>query len=220
MQEGDFVYIDYTGKVKDTGKVFDSTKEEVAKKEDIFNSKVDYKPIPVVVGGGLVLKKIDETLKEMKINEKKTIEVSPEDGFGQRKLELIKLIPLSIFKERNIDVSPGRFVTIDRVAGKVVSVDGGRVKIDFNHPLAGKKLEYEIEIKEGVEGIGEKVKALVSHYSRTKKEDLDLKIKEKEVEITPKKKIDLPGPLKDQLSNILLKWLDLEKIKFVDVYTK
>jgi len=221
MQTGDFVHIDYIGRIKGSGEIFDLTKEEIAKKDGTFNSNVKYKPIPVIIGANLFLKGIDETLKEMKIGEKKSIEISPKDSFGERKTELVKLIPLSFFKEKSKDVNPGVYVKVNEIPGKVVSVDGGRVKIDFNHPLAGKNLEYEIEVKEEIKTPEEKIKAIFNFYTGTEKEDVEVEIKEKKVEVLLKKKIELPVAIKERISSILLKWVkDLETIKFVDMYAK
>lgn len=220
MQEGSFVYIDYVGKIKDTGEIFDLTKEEIAKKEKIFNPNVKYKPIPVIVGAGLVLKGIENAMKEMKIGEKRTIEISPEDGFGERNPEFVKLIPFSVFKEQNVDVNSGSYVTVNRVTGKIISIDGGRVKVDFNHPLAGKRLKYEIEIKEEIKNPEEKIKAIVTYHSGIEKDDVSVEIKEKEVEITFKKRTELPGVIKKRIADVLIKWVALEKVKLVDVYTK
>jgi FKBP-type peptidyl-prolyl cis-trans isomerase 2 len=220
LEEGNFIYIDYIGRIKDTGEIFDLTKEEIAKREKIFDPNLKYKPIPVIVGSGLVLKGIEDAIKEMKVGEKRTIEISPEEGFGQRNPEFIKLIPLSVFKEQNVEPTPGTYVTVNRITGKVISIDGGRVRIDFNHPLAGKNLEYEIEIKGKIENPEEKIKAIVSHYFGIEEEDIKIEIKEKEVEIILKKKFDFPSIVKERIANILIKWMNLEKVKFAEIYTK
>ena len=220
LKEGDFVHINYIGKVKETKEIFDVTEEDLAKKENVFNPNLKYKPIPIIIGSGLIFKKIDDALKEMKVGEKKLIEISVQDGFGQRDPGLVKLIPLSVFKEKNIEAKPGNYVTINRLTGKIVSIDGGRVKVDFNHPLAGKDLEYEVEIKDEIKTPKEKIEAITSHYIGIEEDYLAIEIKEKEAEIILKKKIDVPSALKQRIADILLKWLDFEKIKFVDLYSK
>ena len=62
LQKGDFILIDYTGKVKETNEVFDTTKEEVAKKEHLHKEGEIYEPKLVVVGEGWVLKALDDAL--------------------------------------------------------------------------------------------------------------------------------------------------------------
>ena len=99
MQDGDFVSVDYVGRVKGTNEIFDVTIEDVAKKENVFNPKIKYKPVTLVVGGGFILHGLDEALHDMKVGERKTFEVAPEKAFGERRDELMKPIPAARFKE-------------------------------------------------------------------------------------------------------------------------
>src|SRR3989344_3608485 len=101
MQTGDFVSIDFVGRVKDRRKFFALPLEKTEKKKIFFNPKIKYEPITVVVGAGFVITALDDAMKEMKIGERKTIEVEPAKGFGERKPELVRLIPLSSFKDQN-----------------------------------------------------------------------------------------------------------------------
>jgi FKBP-type peptidyl-prolyl cis-trans isomerase 2 len=221
MQSGDFVHVNFIGRVKDTGEVFDLTDEEVAKKEKIHNKNVKYGPIAVIIDGGFVLKGMDDALKEMKVGDKKTISMTPDKAFGERKTELIKLIPISTFKEQNIDPTPGGYVNINNFNGRVISVDGGRVKVDFNHPLAGKSVEYELEVKDAIGTVDGKVKAVVGYFAGTRDEDVDVGLSEKIAEIKFKKPVDLHEPVKKTISDVVFKWVkDIEKVKFVDEYAK
>lgn len=221
MNEGDFVSIDYIGRVKGTGEVFDLTMEDVAKKEKIFNNKVHYGPVTVIVGGNFIIKGLDEGLKGMKVNEKKKVDVSAKSAFGDRRNEMITLVPLSVFKQQKIDPEPGSYVNINNVNGRVVSIDGGRVKVDFNHPLAGKDLEYEVEIKSVVTDVSDKLKAIVSYFTGIEKELPEVKISGKEAEVSMKKPVDLPSSVKKLIADTALKWIkDLDKVKFVDTYGK
>jgi FKBP-type peptidyl-prolyl cis-trans isomerase 2 len=220
MQEGDFVYIDYVGRVKDSGEIFDLTKEDVAKKENVYNPQVKYKPVPVIVGAGFVIKGLDEVLKEMKVGEKKTVEIPPEKAFGQRSLELIKIFPASVFEEKNVNPTPGSYVTINNLRGRIVSNDGGRVKVDFNHPLAGKKLEYEIEIKSKITDTKEKVKSIINFFSGIDFEKIDVQINQKTAEIQIKdKNVDFPLELRKRISENIKKWIkEIEKVRFISEF--
>ena len=63
LQKGDFILIDYVAKVKETNEVFDTTKEDVAKKEHLFKEGRIYEPKLVVVGEvGWVLKPLDDSI--------------------------------------------------------------------------------------------------------------------------------------------------------------
>jgi FKBP-type peptidyl-prolyl cis-trans isomerase 2 len=221
MKSGDFLLVDYVGRIKDSGEIFDLTKEDVAKKENIFNEKFKYGPVPVIVDSNFALKGLSESLKEMKVGEKKSIEIKPEKGFGERNSEFIKLIPEARFKEQNIEPTPGSYVTINRFRGRVLSVDGGRIRIDFNHPLAGKTLQYELEVVSEITGQEEKVKAVVFLFAGVEKEGLGVGCNAGEVEISFKKNIDLHLETKQQMADEIIKWLEgIEKVKFVDIFGK
>ena len=220
MKDGDFVYIDYIGKVKGTGEVFDLTNEDLAKKEDIYDPNVKYRPVPVVVGGNFVLKGLDEAILGMNVGDKKTVEISIEKGFGERKPEFIRLIAMSVFKEQNIDPNPGSYVTINGLNGRVISGDGGRIRVDFNHPLAGKRLEYDLEIKSEIKDDNEKIMAIVAYYTNLDKGDAEVKVVDKVAEINLKSGKDLPNKARETISDTITKWVAVEKVRFVYEYKK
>lgn len=221
MNPGDFIYINFTGRIKDTGEIIDTSYEEVAKSEKIYNPETKYGPMPVIIDANLVFPGLNEAIKEMKVGERKEVEIPPEKSFGARNEELVKLISLARFKEQDIDVTPGSFVTVNRVRGKVVSIDGGRVKVDFNHPLAGKTLKYDIEVVGEIKDAVEKVKAVVFYFMGIDMQDVEAKVGEKEVEIEFKKRYDIHSSNKSAISNTVIKWMQgIERVKFVDVYKK
>jgi len=216
MKPGDFVEVDYVGRIKDTGEIFDVTKEEVAKKEGVHNPKASYKPVVLIVGADFIIKGLDEALRGMKVGEKKKVGVPPEKAFGERKNELLRTIPLAKFKEQNLDPFPGAVVNIGNLRGRIVSADGGRVKVDFNHPLAGKTLEYEIEIKSVVKESVEKVKAVVKYFTGI--EEVDVACEAAQAEINIKKDVDVTRPVKKMISDAVIKWCNVEKVKFVEIF--
>jgi len=217
MKSGDFVYIEYTAKVSDSGEIFDTTKEDVAKKEGIFNERIKYGPLPIIIDAGFTIAGLNDAIKEMNVGEKKKVSIPPEKAFGERNEELVRLIPEARFKEQGVDVIPGSYVMVNNLRGKIISVEGGRVKVDFNHPLAGKTLEYDVEIVRKIEDKEEKVKAIVNYF--TGLEDVGVKIGEKEVEIEAKAEIE--GRVKAAIASQIIKWIEgIETVKFVDVFKK
>lgn len=221
MKSGDFIYIDYVGRTKDSGEMFDLTKEDVAKKEKLFDPKIKYKPIPVIIDGNFVLPGLNDALKEMKVGEKKKIEIPPEKAFGERNPEFVKLIPESRFKEQDMEAKPSSFVTIRGIRGKVVSVSGGRVRVDFNHPLAGKTLEYDLEIVDKIEKQDEKIKAVFNYFTGMESEDIKVTVMEKKAEIEIKKRVDVPVRIKEQIAKTVIKWVKgIEKISFIETFEK
>jgi FKBP-type peptidyl-prolyl cis-trans isomerase 2 len=220
MKSGEFIYIDYIARIKDTGEIFDLTKEDLARKEGIFNEKIKYRPVPIVIDGGFVIAGLNDALKEMNVGEKKTVVIDPEKAFGERSEELVKLIPEARFKEQGTDVAPGSFVTINNLRGRIVSIDGGRVSVDFNHPLAGKTLEYDVEIVKEIKESAEKIKAIVYYFTGLEVEGIDVQINEKvaEVEI---KNIDIGKRSKSMIASQIMKWIEeVETVKFVDIFKK
>jgi len=218
MKAGDFVKVDYVGRIKGTDEIFDLTKEDVAKKENIQNPNAKYKPVVLILGSGFLIKGLDEELQKMKVGEAKKIEIPPDKAFGDKKEEMVKLLPEAKFKEQNLSPFPGAVVNIGNMKGKIISVDGGRIKVDFNHPLAGKTLEYDIEILEAVENVDEKIKSAFSYF--TAMDEIEVKTKGKEAEILVKKDVDIVRPVKKMIAETIIKWCGVEKVKISEVFEK
>jgi FKBP-type peptidyl-prolyl cis-trans isomerase 2 len=218
MKDGDFIRIDYVGRISESREIFDLTKGNVAKKEGIFNPNVKYNPVPVVIGGNFVVRGLENELKKMKVGDKKKISVDPTGAFGERKSEFIKLIPLSEFKKQDMDPYPGMPVTINKLMGRVLSVSGGRVRIDFNHPLAGKTLEYEVEVKKKITKKPEKVKAILEFFFKDG-DDIEADFKQDTVEIKIKK--DITRRTKRAIAENIIKWVNfIKKVRFIDEFTQ
>jgi FKBP-type peptidyl-prolyl cis-trans isomerase SlyD len=221
MKDGEFVYIDYIGRVKDSGEIFDITNEQSARKEEVWRECFKYGPVPIVVGADFVLSGLNDVLKEMKIGENKKVEIKPDRAFGERNQEYVKLIPEARFKEQDVDVEVGQVVTINRLRGKVLSMDGGRVRIDFNHPLAGKTLVYDLTVVSKIEDTAEKVRALIYYFVGIDKEGCNAAIKEKEIEVEFKNNADVHKEVKQTIADNTLKYVEgIERVKFVDIFEK
>jgi FKBP-type peptidyl-prolyl cis-trans isomerase 2 len=161
VAKGEFILIDYVAKVKETDEVFDTSIAEKAKEAKIYRENTVYEPMLVVVGEGWVLKGLDDQLIGLEVGKKAVIEVPPKKAFGPRDPSKIRLVPLRKFREQNITPYPGLEVEIDGKLAVVRSVGAGRVQVDFNPPLAGRTLIYEVEVKKKLETLEEKVKALI-----------------------------------------------------------
>jgi len=141
VKKGDFIRLDYTGKIQETNEVFDTTNQKVAEEAEIFSENKTYGAIPIVVGGGHILPALDDAVEGMKAGEEKTVEVSAEDGFGKRDPNLLQMVPMREFKKQGIKPQVGMAITSEGHTGIIRTVSGGRVTVDFNHELAGKNLE-------------------------------------------------------------------------------
>ncbi len=165
VKNGDFLRLNYTGKVQETGEVFDTTDEKVAEEEGIKSENKIYGAIPIIVGAGHVLKGIEEALIDMDEGEEKIVEIPPEEGFGQRNPDLLQLIPMSEFRKQGIKPQVGMGITLENTTGVIRSISGGRIKVDFNHELAGKNLHYNVKVEKIIVDDEEKIRSMISlHY--------------------------------------------------------
>ncbi|KUK04444.1 peptidylprolyl isomerase [Methermicoccus shengliensis] len=213
IEEGDFVRITYTGKLED-GSVFDTTDEELAKSEGIYSENARYGGDVVVVGAGHVIKGLEEDMVGKEVGYEGSIVVPPEKGFGERSPELVKVYSITKFENPR----EGMRVNIDGNIGTITRIVGRRVRVDFNHPLAGKTLHYSYRIEEKVEDDVEKVKGLIALHIP---EDLDVRIEDGTVRITVPEKLtfDLRWlRSKAWIARQILEKVGMEKVVFEEVY--
>ncbi len=164
FNEGDFLRIEYTTwRAADNSLVY-TTDKEVAKKNDAFDEKARYKPELVIVGKGTVIPGIEKELRGMSLNQSKKLELEPKDAFGERSQDAVRVMPLSDFRAREINPYPGMRLDIDGVPVTIKSVNGGRVLVDANHPLAGEKLVCEVKVIAKIDGDKEKVTTFAENY--------------------------------------------------------
>ncbi|MCJ7559898.1 peptidylprolyl isomerase [Candidatus Bathyarchaeota archaeon] len=161
LQKGDFILIDYTAKVKETNEVFDTTIEETAKKEHLHKEGEIHEPKLVVIGEGWVLKALDESLTTMEPNKPTTVEIAPKDAFGPRDPEKVKRVPLKQLTAKGTNPIIGMRIDYNGKMASVRSIGAGRVLLDFNPPLAGKTLVYEVTVNKKLETNEEKTVALI-----------------------------------------------------------
>ncbi|MEM2026138.1 MAG: FKBP-type peptidyl-prolyl cis-trans isomerase [Candidatus Bathyarchaeia archaeon] len=161
FEKGDFVLIDYVARVAETSEVFDTTIEEVSRKEGIYQEGAVYEPKLIVIGEGWILKAVEDALLNLEIEKTATIEIPPEKGFGNRDPEKIKMYPLRRFLAQGVTPKVGMRVEVDGKVATVRAIGAGRVQLDFNPPLAGKTLVYEITVRKKLETLEEKIKALI-----------------------------------------------------------
>jgi FKBP-type peptidyl-prolyl cis-trans isomerase 2 len=155
FKKNDFIEIGFTGRIKD-GEVFDSNLAEELKK---LNSNQPAKPFIFPLGQDMFLNGVEDFLigKEPGNYE---IDLKPESAFGLRNPSLIQMIPMKVFIEHKVNPIPGAILTFDNKLGKVLTVSGGRIMVDFNNPLAGKEVVYKVNVLRKVDDINEKVNSL------------------------------------------------------------
>ena len=225
IEKGDFILIDYVTKIEETGEIFDTTLEEEAKTGGIFKGETLYEPMLIVVGEAWVLKELDQSLIGLEVETPTVIEIPPEKGFGLRDPRKIRLMPIRRFRNKQVNLYPGAQIDVDGNLAVVRSVGSGRVQLDFNPPLAGKTLIYDLTVKTKLEGEEEKIMALI-HRRIPSVEIAKFKaqIDEKEISIDlPEDSFYLEGvqyAKRGIASDIQRFFSNFEKIMFVESFIK
>lgn len=154
-----FIKINYTAKTEE-GEIFDTTEEKVAKDAGLEVKGYEFGPKIIKVGEKHLLPGVDNHLSELNIGKHKII-LPAEEAFGKKSAKLLKLVPTSVLKSHKINPYVGQPLDIDGQRGIVRVASGGRTIVDFNHPLAGKKIEYDIEILGNEEDILKQAEAMM-----------------------------------------------------------
>ncbi len=196
IKEKDFVELDYTGRLHGTGDVFDTTDEKVAKDNKLHDQNATYRPVIICVGKGHLIRGIDEQLVGKEVGKSYTFAVEPEKAFGKKNPKLLKLMSAAQFRKQEIAPQLGLQVSVDGRLGTIRSVTGGRVVVDFNHPLAGRALDYEVKVLRKVSSKEEQGKALMKFLFG--QEPVSVEAKEKKLVVTLQ--TEVPAQLKDLLS--------------------
>jgi len=161
VKPGDFLLVNFTLKVKESGETVDTTYDAVAKDTHLHREQSTYGPRFIILGEGWLPKGLEDSLVGLDIGKQTTVELPPEKGFGTRDPAKMRLVPLRRFREQGVP-SPGAQIELDGRAATVRAVGAGRVQVDYNHPLAGRTLIYEVSIEKVVEDDNEKVLNIIS----------------------------------------------------------
>jgi FKBP-type peptidyl-prolyl cis-trans isomerase 2 len=166
IKKGDFIEIEFTGKIADTGEVFDTNIKADAEKANLEIKNI--KPFILSVGNLMLPKGFDEDLIGKETEKPYSIEVNPEKAFGKRDSGLVRMIPTKLFHEQKINPEKGMQLALDGQLVRILSNSGGRTLVDFNNPLAGKKVVYDYKINRIVTEEKEKVDSLQEFLFRKK----------------------------------------------------
>jgi peptidylprolyl isomerase len=135
---GDTVAVEYEGRLED-GTVFDTSANRA--------------PLLFTIGAGDVLPKFEEAVIGLEIGESATVSIPPDEAYGPHYPDAVQTVPVDVFGEGPPPIG-GHFSVIgedgEEYTGWVVSVsdDSVEVTVDFNHPLAGKTLTFDVSLVE------------------------------------------------------------------------
>ncbi|WP_136681582.1 peptidylprolyl isomerase [Neptunomonas sp. XY-337] len=118
------------------------------KSGDVVDDNFAGDPASFVIGDGNMLAGFEAALFGMKAGERKTHEILPENGFGMPNPSNMQVMERSAFE--GMELEPGLVVSFQdptgELPGVIRSFDDNKVEVDFNHPLAGQTLEFDVEI--------------------------------------------------------------------------
>lgn len=142
-KQGDKVSVTYVGTFDD-GTVFDASEQHGGE------------PLSFVVGSGQVIAGFDAAVLDMEIGQEKDVVIEPADGYGEYNPELLQTEEIANIPDgAELAKHVGETLYFQGGAGpipaKVVSAQDGKVTVDFNHPMAGKRLNFKITLQEVVE---------------------------------------------------------------------
>jgi len=171
LREGDFILVDYSLFIKETNELIETTIESVARERGLYREGEIYRPRLVIIGEGRYVKGFEESLLNSEIGVEKEIEVEPSKAYGERDPSKIKIFSLRELVRQNIVPEVGKVIEIGNAVGIVRSISGGRVVVDFNHPLAGKTLMFKYKILRKIDDDAERIKYLILRRIRNLPED-------------------------------------------------
>jgi peptidylprolyl isomerase len=222
LERGSLILVDYTAKVKDSNEVFETTREEEAKKSDLFDPTRKYEPRLISIGQGWVLKGLDEALEAANIGDKIDVEITPDKGFGERDPNKVRMVAQRKLGEKADEVRVGDVIEIDNRTGIVRYVGSGRVQVDFNHRFAGRTLTYDVDIVKKLESDDDKIRSLIKRRLPLDDEKIKTNLKGITLEIElPEETLLAEGLqiIKRAAANDVFKFVPtLKEIKFIESF--
>lgn len=136
-KDGDIAVVHYTGTFDDGVK---------------FDSSEGNEPIEVEIGSGKVISGFEAGIREMSIGEEKNIKIKPIDAYGERDPKKIQAVPKNRLPKEH-EPKPGMMLSLRAPDGKMFlakidHADEDKAYLDFNHPLAGKNLNFKLKLME------------------------------------------------------------------------
>jgi peptidylprolyl isomerase len=132
---GDTVKIHYTGTLDDGSQ---------------FDSSAGRDPLEFTLGSGQVIPGFDQAVEGMAVGEQKSVRIEAEDAYGERSAQMIQEVPKSALPD-DLEPQEGMGLQARGQDGRVINltvteVSDDTITVDGNHPLAGKPLNFDIEL--------------------------------------------------------------------------
>ena len=153
VESGDIAVVHYVGRFASgaaSGEVFDTSDVDVALAEGVYQGHRDYRPLSFEVGADEIIPGIDAAVRTMDVGDERTVTVDPDDGYGDRTGDRVVEVSRAELETRSgRDARPWRLVqSATGDIGWITDVSEEAVTVDFNHELAGERLEFELRLLE------------------------------------------------------------------------
>lgn len=118
----------------------------------VADSSVGHDPISFILGDGSMIHGLEMALYGLKAGDQQCLSIEPRDAFGFPDPDNIHDMPREEFPA-DVDLKPGLIMSFstpsgEEIPGAIMEVNEAMVKVDFNHPLAGHEIIFEVEILE------------------------------------------------------------------------
>lgn len=138
IKKGDKVKVHYNGTLED-GTVFDSSEKHA-------------EPLEFEIGAGQIIKGFEDAVLQMKKGQEKDVKIKPSEAYGEHNAQLIRKVPKDQLPKGQ-ELKAGMMLAVRlpngmQLPAKIMDVENDSVTIDFNHPLAGKTLNFRIKVVE------------------------------------------------------------------------
>ncbi|ACB39009.1 peptidylprolyl isomerase [Pyrobaculum neutrophilum] len=221
LAKGDYILLDYTVVVKDENKVVETTQESVAKEAGIYKPEEIYGPRLVILGETPLWEPVEAALLKADEGQDFEVEVPPEKAYGVRDPGKVKVVSIRDFHRHGIVPSVGDVVDFEGQRARVVSISGGRVVLDFNHPLAGKTFIVRGRVAKKLTSVEEKAVALLRLYlPRVPEEKMKASLEGGVLAVSLPAEVLLyeriGGVLLQYASEVSAKFSDVKKVRFIE----
>jgi FKBP-type peptidyl-prolyl cis-trans isomerase 2 len=222
VKKGDIVRIDYEAFVAEDNRLFDTTKESAAQEAGIFDEKYRYAAMPVLIGGGKVFPGLEEAIMAAAVGEETEVTVPYAEAAGERDPKKVETYPMRDFIKQEIQPYPGLELTLGNRRATILTVSSGRVRVDFNNPLAGKDLVYKFTVNEVIEDPVQKAMALIDlDFGNSDGFTAELQDDKVVITLSEVTKFDQSWPMaRFRLVSDLREALSVDTVEFVEVWSK
>jgi peptidylprolyl isomerase len=133
VAKGNFVQVDYTGSLED---------------DTVFDTSEGRQPLEFQVGQGQMIPGFDQAVLGMAIEEEKQVTLTADQAYGQPREELKREFPVSMISQEEVKMGQELWFETPHgpVRGLLLHKDEEKIIVDFNHPLAGQALKFQIKV--------------------------------------------------------------------------